>query len=180
MNEINRIRDNLAKIRELDDRLGELKKMEHVERHEKEVVYEENIELQILLEELEQQQQISITLAQQNQKLQKSLNKRKVQLSLIKTDFEVFEKKQVDALIQKKKEHEERQAKEDSEATKEEKRLKTSLQLLIDKNKKLKMDKEALEAKARTLRLQMLGKQSKKTTPLQTQTSQLNIDDVNE
>jgi hypothetical protein len=69
MGELQQIRANLEKIRELDELLEKLKRSAETQRFNQanQIVDSENIELQLLLEGMEQQQEISRRLQEENQ-----------------------------------------------------------------------------------------------------------------
>lgn len=141
------IAENFKKIKALDQKLSEIKSHANLPEEKQEQVQEENVELQLLLEELEQQQKIAVQLSEYNTKLQKRLQKKKETLIKVQDEFDAFKKSQNDFIQKRKKAFQEQQDVEEQNALKEEKRLKSSLQLLLDRNQKLKIEKAAIESK---------------------------------
>ncbi|EAY12676.1 hypothetical protein TVAG_116980 [Trichomonas vaginalis G3] len=147
MDQFQEIADNFKKLQILDQKLNELKSRAEAPAEKPVQVKEENVELQLLLEELEQQQKISVQLSEYNTKLQKRLQKKKSTLIKVQDEFDVFKKSQNDFIQKRKKVFQEQQDIEEQNALKEEKRLKSSLQLLLDRNRNLKDEKQLIENK---------------------------------
>ena len=164
MDDLEQIRRNLAKIKELDEQMEEMKVEEERQRYNQanQIVDFENIELQLLLEEMEQQQEISRRLMEENQDLQRKLQAKKLQYDQTKEEIDAYSQSQNEMIERQRKRMEVEQNHEDMNSMKEEKRLKQTLELLQEKHAKLTDEKKILQAKLDHLKASMMPK--KRTT----------------
>ncbi|OHT05644.1 hypothetical protein TRFO_26532 [Tritrichomonas foetus] len=166
MNDLMQIRANLQKIRELDEQMAKMKEEEQKQLYNQanQIVDYENIELQMLLEEMEQQQEISRKLHEENQELQRRLQSQKLQYERTKDEIANYAQSQQELIDKQRQTMEMQQSREDANCQKEEKRLKQSMQLLIDKNEKLLEEKRILEARLEHIKSGMMPTAKKKVT----------------
>lgn len=164
MDDLKQIRANLQKIKELDEEMANIKNEEQKQLYNQanQVVDYENIELQLLLEEMEQQQEISRKLHEENQELQRRLQAQKLQYERTKDEIDNYAKSQQEIIEQKKQEMETQQNREDSNSLKEEKRLQQSMALLVEKNQKLNEEKGILEARLARIKSGIMKGDAKK------------------
>jgi hypothetical protein len=149
MSDLQQIRLNLAKIQELDQQLEKLHQEESTQRVDQgnQIVDHATIELQLLLEEMEQQQDISKRLLEENQDLQRRLQADKLRFEKAKDEVAALALTQRETLEKQRKAMEAEQNREDVNSQKEERRLQQSVELLTDKNTKLTEQKKILLAK---------------------------------
>jgi hypothetical protein len=149
MADLRQITANLAKIRDLDEQLEKLRDEDPIQPVDpgSQVVDYNNIELQLLLEEMEQQQEISRRILEENQDLQRRLQAGKLRFEKTKDEIAALAQKQRDTLEKQHKAMEAEQSREDQSSEKEERRLQQSLDVLMEKNAKLTEQKVGLLAK---------------------------------
>jgi hypothetical protein len=164
MGDLAQIRANLERIRELDEQLEKLKHDEETQRFNQanQIVDYENIELQLLLEEMEQQQEISRRLLEENQELQRKLHADKLKYEKARDDFQAFSQSQRDLLERQKKTLESEQQRQEANSQKEERRLQQSHELLREKNARLTEQKELLQAKLDQLKATLIPRKTRK------------------
>jgi hypothetical protein len=165
MGDIQQNRANLEKIRELDQQLEKLKQEEETQRINQgnQIVDYEDIELQMLVEEMEQQQEISRRLHEENQDLQRKLQTEKLRYEKARDEFTFHSQQQHEMLERQRKTLEAEQQREDANSQKEERRLQQSLELLKAKNKTLVEQKEILQGKLNQLKAVMVPRKIQKS-----------------
>jgi hypothetical protein len=164
MGDLVQIRTNLERIRELDEQLEKLKRDEETQRFNQanQIVDYENIELQLLLEEMEQQQEISRRLREENQELQRKLHSEKLRYEKARDDLHTFSQSQREMLEKQRKTLESEQQRQEANSQREERRLQQSLELLREKNARLTEQKELLQAKLDQLKATLIPRKTRK------------------
>jgi hypothetical protein len=162
--DLQQIRANLMKIHELDEQMEKLRQDEETQRCNQgnQAVDYDNLELQLLLEEMEQQQEISRRLLEENQELQRKLQADKLRFEKTRDELAAYTQSQRDLIDRQRKAMEAEQERQDSNSQKEEQRLQHSLALLNEKNGKLREEKQLLQAKLERLKASMYAQPRKK------------------
>lgn len=170
MNDLQQIRENLAKIRELDLQMEQMQKDEETQKFNQanQIVDVKNIELQLLLEEMEQQQEISRKLQEENQELQRKLQSQKLRYEKAKDEIDNYNQTQKTLIEKQRKAMEAQQTQEDINSQKEEKRLNQSMALLVEKNEKLQNERKILQGKVEHLKASLMNQPAKKKTTKKT------------
>ena len=156
----------MQKIRELDEEMARMKEEEEKQLYNQanQIVDYENIELQMLLEEMEQQQEISKRLHDENQELQRRLQNQRLQYEKAKDEIANYAQTQQEMIEKQRQTMELQQNREDNNSQKEEKRLRQSLQLLEEKNAKLVEEKKIFEARIAKIMSGIIATTNKKKT----------------
>jgi hypothetical protein len=133
--DLQQIRGNLLKIRELDEQMEKLQRDEEMQRFNQgnQAVDYENIELQLLLEEMEQQQEISRHLLEENQDLHRRLQADKLRFEKTRDEVTAYTQSYRDLIDRQRKAMEAEQERQDANSQKEEQRLQHSLAILNEK-----------------------------------------------